>query len=134
MKIPRERIAWLGAEALRRLREAPFTDQQRFLLGECVEAYLPLDDTGRREFENLLSSEPYQGVKAMNVTTFEKGVNQGIIQGKREMLRQQLEDRFGTLPTQVIEKLQNASADEINTLSRAVLRATSLQELGLGDE
>jgi len=44
MRIPPERAAWLGAEALRRIQAAPLTDQQRFLLGECVEAYLPLDD------------------------------------------------------------------------------------------
>jgi hypothetical protein len=43
MRIPRDRVAWLGAEALRRIQEAPLTDQQRFLLGECVQAYLPLD-------------------------------------------------------------------------------------------
>src|SRR6266566_8453511 len=43
MKIPRERVAWLGAEALRRLKDAPLTEQRRYLLGECVQAYLPLD-------------------------------------------------------------------------------------------
>ncbi len=30
MRIPPDRAAWLGAEALRRLQEAPLTDQQRF--------------------------------------------------------------------------------------------------------
>jgi hypothetical protein len=34
MKIPKDRAAWLGAEALRRIQEAPLNDQQRFLLGE----------------------------------------------------------------------------------------------------
>ena len=51
MKIPRDRVAWLGAEALRRLTEAPISDRQRFLLGECVTAYLPMDDDQRHEFE-----------------------------------------------------------------------------------
>jgi hypothetical protein len=138
MKIPRERIAWLGAEALRRLREAPLNDQKRFLLGECVEAYLPLDDTGKREFERLLSSEPYQGVKAVNVTTFEKGVTQGvqqgILQGKREVLREQLDDKFGPLPNRVTERLQSLSEERVHALTRAILRALSLQELGLEDE
>lgn len=40
MKTPPDRVAWLGAEALRRLTEAPLSEQERFLLGECVQAYL----------------------------------------------------------------------------------------------
>jgi hypothetical protein len=38
MRIPPDKVAWLGAEALRRLQEAPLSDQERFLLGECVQA------------------------------------------------------------------------------------------------
>src|SRR5438128_1830065 len=44
MRIPKDRVAWLGAEALRRIKDAPVTDQQRFILAECVQAYLPLDE------------------------------------------------------------------------------------------
>jgi hypothetical protein len=36
MRIPKDHVAWLGAEALRRIQAAPLTDQRRFLLGECV--------------------------------------------------------------------------------------------------
>ena len=39
-----------GAEALRRLTEAPLNEQQKFLLADCVEAYLPLDEERRREY------------------------------------------------------------------------------------
>ncbi len=53
MRIPRERMAWLGAEALRRITQAPLNDQQRFLLGECVQAYLPLDDEQQQEFQTI---------------------------------------------------------------------------------
>ena len=58
MRVPADRIAFLGAEALRRIVSAPLTDQQRFLLGDCVEAYLPLNDEQKQEFERLLASEP----------------------------------------------------------------------------
>jgi hypothetical protein len=43
MCLPPERIAWLGAEALRRIQQAPLAEQQGFLSGECEQAYLPLD-------------------------------------------------------------------------------------------
>ena len=78
MKISPDRIAWLGAEALRRLASAPLTDQQRFLLGECVQAYLPLDDVQREQYERMIAGEEYSGVKTMNKTSFDKGLEQGI--------------------------------------------------------
>ena len=35
MKIPKDRVAWLGAEALRRIQAAPLSDQQRFAWRMC---------------------------------------------------------------------------------------------------
>src|SRR5437763_645467 len=64
MRIAPERAAWLGAEALRRIQSAPLTDQQRFLLGECVQAYLPLDAEQQRACERLAATEPSPGVRA----------------------------------------------------------------------
>ena len=61
---------------------APLTDQQRFLLGECVQAYLPLDAEQQREFERLVATEPYRGVQAMNTTWYEKGVEKGRQEGQ----------------------------------------------------
>jgi hypothetical protein len=43
MRIAPERRAWLKAEALRRLVNCGESDQRRFLLCECVQAYLPLE-------------------------------------------------------------------------------------------
>ena len=118
MKIPPDKVAWLGAEALKRIKEAPLSDQQRFLLGECVQAYLPLDEMQQAEFEKLAVSEPYKGVLAMNTTWYEKGIEKGIERGKRSILLQQLEDRFGPLSTQVQEKVEQLTADGL----RAVVR------------
>jgi hypothetical protein len=39
-----------------------------------VQAYLPLDEAQLREFEKLVGTEEYQGVKAMNTTWCEKGL------------------------------------------------------------
>src|SRR5438105_12443438 len=81
MRVPEGRAAWLGAEALKRITEAPLTDQRRFLLSECVQAYLPLDDQQQREFEGLTASEGFQKVQAMNTTWYEKGLERGIEKG-----------------------------------------------------
>jgi hypothetical protein len=129
MRVPRERMAWLGAEALRRITEAPLNDQQRFLLGECVQAYLPLDDEQQREFQKLVATEPYRGVQAMNTTWYEKGIEKG----RRELLREQLEERFGSLSPAVQERLQQLPVERLSALGKALLRAQSLRDLGLED-
>jgi hypothetical protein len=127
MKIPKDRVAWLGAEALRRLQAAPLTEQQRFLLGECVQAYLPLDEAQQRQFEQLVATAPYQGVQKMNVTWFEKGIEQE----RRASLRELLEGRFGPLPAAVLSQLEQVPKEHLLSLRQAALKAQSLGELKL---
>jgi hypothetical protein len=139
MKIPADRVAWLAAEALKRIAEAPLPDRQRFLLGECVQAYLPMDEEQKRKFRELIVSPRYQGVKAMNVTWFEEGVIKGRAEGLeigkeeglRTALRDQLEERFGPLSPQVLERLEQVPAERLRQMTRAVWRVTSLKDLGL---
>jgi hypothetical protein len=133
MRIPKDREGWLGAEALRRIKDAPLTDQQRYMLAECVQAYLPLDEAQQREFERLLASEPYKGVLAMRTTWFEQGEAKGLVRGQRKTLALQLEQQFGPLSPQVRERLESLPAERLDELACSVLRAKSLQELGLAD-
>src|SRR5262249_36564312 len=118
MRIPPDRVAWLGAEALRRIQGAPLSDQQRFLLRECVQAYLPLDEAQKREFERLLATEPFQGVQAMNVTAYEKGIEKG----RRESVRELLTERFGELSAAVLQKLEQLPLERLPAL-KTILRA-----------
>ena len=133
MRIPRDRVAWLGAEALRRIQAAPLTDQQRFLLGECVQAYLPLDEAQQREFQRLVATEPYVGVQAMNTTWYEKGIEKGIEKGRRDFLRELLEEKYGPLSPTVLVRLAQLPAERFPTLRKAILKSQSLSELGLED-
>jgi len=133
MKIPKERIAWLGAEALRRLKDAPVNDQQRFLLGECVQAYLPLGEEQQREFEGLVAGEPYQGVQALNTTWYEKGLEEGRLRGRQELLRDLLVDSFGPLSPSVLDRIGQLTEDQIAEARKALRHAQSLRDLGLED-
>jgi hypothetical protein len=133
MRIPKDRVAWLGAEALRRLQAAPLTDQKRFLLAECVQAYLQLDEQQQREYEQLIATEPYGGVRAMNATWFEKGIEKGIEKERREWVRTYLELRFGPLPGQVETRLQEMSARKLESVRDMAMRATSLEDLALDE-
>ncbi len=143
MRIPREKVTQLGTEALQRIMGSPLSDQQRFLLAECVQAYLPLDDEQAKLFEQLLMGESFQGLQAMNTTWYEKGLEQGLekgleqgleqgrLQGQRELLRSQLENGFGPLSEETRKRIQSLTADELARIARIVIKAKTLRELGL---
>ncbi len=129
MRVPPARRAEVHAEALLRLAEARENDYRRYLLLDCVEAYATLDEARSRQLGALLRTERYQGAKAMAVTTFEKGLQQG----QRRTVQKQLEARFGPLAPGARERLENLSPERLEELTVELLKARSLQELGLED-
>ena len=134
MRIPRARKAWLRSEALRRvLLECAENEYRRFLLGECVEAYLELDEEQRREFDLLMQTEPYREVIPMAMTTYEKGVAQGRAQGLRQSIRMTLEHHCGPLSASVAARLEAWPAEGLDDLLSAAIKGASLKELGLED-
>ena len=66
----------------------------------------------------------------MQQTHFEMGEEQG----RRAVLREQLEVRFGKLSTAVELRLENMSMPELKALGKAVLVAKTLQDLGLDSD
>jgi hypothetical protein len=86
-----------------------------------------------RNFERLLTTEPYKQLQAMNTTWFEKGIEKGREIGARQLLREQLEIRFGPLPPLASERLGQLPMEQLKALARALIRAPSLRALGLED-
>jgi hypothetical protein len=146
MRIPREQTAWLGAEALRRLADAPLNDQHRFLLADCVEAYLPLDEQQQLEYERLMLGTSHGGLQAMNKTTFEKGIERGFEKGvetgiekgrEQELQRSLLQigrRRMGPPPASIESRIR--AIDDLpwlEALNDSVWDTTSWEQL-LGEE
>lgn len=98
-----------------------------------MQAYLPLDPQQQREFEQLMTTETYRGVQAVNKTYYESGLEKGREEGLRAALCELLEAKFGPLTPQVQERLQQLTADRLAGLPKAVYQAQSLRELGLED-
>jgi hypothetical protein len=69
----------------------------------------------------------------MAVTTFEKGVQAGLQQGRRTTLRKLLEGRFGPLRPDAQQRLDSLNTEGLEALTLALLKAQSLQDLGLED-
>src|SRR5262249_18808030 len=78
MKVPADRKAELYAEALKRVAQARENDFRRFLLAECLEAYANLDEGQKARLQTLLKSEPYQEAGQTMITTYERGILQGM--------------------------------------------------------
>ena len=59
----------------------------------------------------------------------EEGREEGLLQGQLDLLRLQIERKFGTLPEWVEQKLSQSSTQEIEAVGVRVLDATTLEDL-----
>ena len=63
----------------------------------------------------------------------DKTRREGQIQARREMLLEQMTLRFGRLPANVRRQIEGISSlQELRKLGRKVLRAKTLEDMGLG--
>ena len=60
---------------------------------------------------------------------FDQGRQKGFDQGRQSMLLLLLADRFGPLPAAIEERVRNAAPEQLDVWSRAVLRASTLDEV-----
>jgi flagellar biosynthesis/type III secretory pathway protein FliH len=91
---------------------------------------------GLRQTARIFERGVQEGLRQAAMT-FEKGVQTGLQEGQRQgwraALRKQLHARFGLLSPRAYERLDGLSLEELDALTLALLKAQSLQELGLED-
>lgn len=63
------------------------------------------------------------------MTTTEQLEARGRAAGRVEMLVEQLTVKFGPLPSAVIQRVQDADADELHVWARRVVTAGSLEDV-----
>lgn len=63
----------------------------------------------------------------------EQGLEEGLVEGRRAILRQQLTRRFGPLPDAVGERLGSASIVDLDRWAERVLDAPSLAAVFAAD-
>jgi hypothetical protein len=139
MRVPPERVAWLGSEALRKLEEAELTEQQRYLLGECVHNYLSMEDEQRAEYQRMMSGVPTGRTEYMKKTLarhyYDEGLAIGRDEGKHvtalEFAESLLAAKFGALPAEALAKLRELTDDELKAVALRALTTPSLDQLGL---
>lgn len=122
------------------MTKSKLTDKQRFLLVSLVETYIQLDDAAQEEYQALLADQGHEEVAAMEMTwagkiaheARETALQEGREEGKRDLLLEQLEHRFGRLPRATVNRVNAlTSSEELSRLAARVLDAPSLEDLGL---
>jgi hypothetical protein len=137
MRVPAERRAELHAEALKRIVLSGENDWRRHLLAECVEAYSSLDEAQRHALEAMLSTAPYQEVRPFMITTYERGMLEGLtkgrLEGQRETALLLLAAKFGPLTAAVQERVAALSSEQLRQLLLDLVNSPSLRDLRLED-
>jgi hypothetical protein len=129
MRVSPERRAELHAEALKRIAHSGENDWRRFLLAECVEAYGNLDEDQRQRLQALLTTEAYQEVRPLMMTTYERGK----LEGRRETALMLLEAKFTSLPPAIKQRVEALSPEQLQQSLLDLVKAESLKELHLED-
>lgn len=129
MRVQSEQRPRLKVEALEHIAKATTSNYRKLLLMDCVDAYLPLEGSGFEEYLELLQQDRYQEAKFMAMTTFERGIQQGL----RRMLEVQLERKFGPLSETAQQRLREWPSEQLPQLGCDLLLATTLRELKLED-
>ncbi len=130
MRVPAERRLQLGQEAWRRLVQCQESVRRRYLLCECVAAYLPQNPEQRQELKEILLRGPEPGVLGM-MTIFDEIQMEWLQKGQREMLQTMLEKKFGSLSETARQRLASVPPDKLTEMAVAVMSASSLRDLGL---
>jgi hypothetical protein len=125
------RIA-LAGEALARIVHSTENNYRKTLLCECVSAYLPTDVEQERQFEQMVRNHPDPGVQAMEIGFLDRVEQRGELKGRRDLVRELLEDRFGAFSPETLARLEAWPGDRLRALGRALMSAQSLDESGLG--
>ena len=130
MDYNRQEQARMKADFLRLILGCPIDPARKSLLVEFVETYLPLVGIELAAFEHLIHTEQqYEEVEQMVTVYEQRGIEQGIEQGKRNLLLQLLSKKFGKLPTELeIAVVKIDLPEQLDKWSLAVLDSHSLNE------
>ena len=80
-------------------------------------------------FQRAREEGMQQGVQQGIERGIEQGMNRGRVEGERALLRRQLRRRFGVLSPETVERVDQASARDLESWAENVLDAGTLDEV-----
>ncbi len=129
MRMAKELRTELIARIIQHIGNCSEDSVRKELLGECVLAYADLTAEQTEELERILSAEPFREGRVMRNSMLDEAERKG----QRRVLRTMLETRFGPLSHEAQTRLESWESDRLLELSKELLVANSLREVGLED-
>lgn len=129
MKLPAADSARIKAEGLAKIAQARENTARRELLAECFDNYLKLAPADEPEFDRLLAEQTPEGVQVVNSIE-----ERGRLKATRELVRKQLQKKFGELPKAVLDRLILLPVERLEEIALSYTEAATLKDLGLTDE
>lgn len=119
-------------ECLRLLARLKLDPARSKLIGGFIDSYLALTAQEMKQYERemaTLQPEEKQMASVLISSWERKGINQGINQGKEELVVRMLRRRFGDVPAPLAERLKNLSSEQLDDLGEALLDFTAPSDL-----
>ena len=136
MQIVLEDRPKVKVECLRMLATLRLDPARMRLLSGFIDTYLKLSEREEQEFQSEIARiEPTAREGVMEIVTswmeqgIERGIERGIEQGERLLLRLQLEQKVGTLPEHLRDRLSQLDKERLERLAISLLNFTSIRDL-----
>jgi predicted transposase YdaD len=101
----------------------------RYILTVCDISFESLETVLLGALGQRVTEACMTGAERLRQEGLEQGLEQGLKQGRQSFLLMQLQTRFGALPDDVIERVNAADAEALDTWGRRVLTAGNLAEV-----
>jgi hypothetical protein len=118
---------------LRRAVALPVDEARRSLIAYTIESYLGLDEREAEEYGRELALPELEEVREMINIYEQRGIEKGIVAGKRDTLLRLMGRKFGQVPADVRNRiLEMTDEAELDRLTDVVLDAKSIDDMGIG--
>ncbi|MGI4788402.1 MAG: Rpn family recombination-promoting nuclease/putative transposase, partial [Janthinobacterium lividum] len=128
------------AECLRLLASLKLDPARTKLIGGFVDSYLKLNAQEMKQFERAVDKfAPTERIATMEITTswermgiaqgLAQGISQGLTQGKETLVARLLRRRLGSVPSDLLTRLDPLTPDQLDDLGEALLDFTTTADL-----
>ena len=119
-------------ECLRLLTTLRLNPAKSELIGGFINSYLKLSDAENKRYERELAQYTSQGKdeEPMMWTEWgQEGMRKGLHQGKQELVTRLVQRRFGAVPADVTERLDELPSEQLDELGEALFDFNTLSDL-----
>jgi predicted transposase/invertase (TIGR01784 family) len=132
MKIAKCDRPKVKAECLRLLVTLRLDPSRLRLISKFVDTYLRLNDREEQTFQaeiDRLGVAQKEAIMQVTTSWEEQGIEKGIEQGQRSLISLLLNQKFGSLPDTLSDRVSSLSPDQLSSLAIALLDFEAIEDL-----